>query len=92
MTTMAPPGLYYLVHIHECDPKPLELFRGRQECSVSDIDQMGIVVDWVDACRKGDLAMLLDLYADDAQVECTWNGTQPYHRGRRELESYRGAA
>nr|WP_246550151.1 nuclear transport factor 2 family protein [Bradyrhizobium liaoningense] len=48
---------------------------------------MGIVVDWVDACRKGDLMTLLDLYADDAQVECTCNGTQLY-RGRSELEAY----
>lgn len=54
---------------------------------MSDFDQMGIVVDWVDACRKGDLATLLDLYADDAQVECTCNGTQHY-RGRNELEAY----
>lgn len=54
---------------------------------MSNFDQMGIVVDWVDACRKGDLAMLLDLYADDAQVECTCNGTSR-HRGRRELETY----
>nr|WP_249803372.1 nuclear transport factor 2 family protein [Bradyrhizobium sp. 21] len=50
---------------------------------------MGIVVDWVDACRNGDLATLLDLYADDAQVECTCNGTQHY-RGRGELEAYWG--
>ena len=56
---------------------------------MSDFDQMGIVVDWVDACRKGDLAMLLDLYADDAQVECICNGTRRY-RGRRELEAYWG--
>jgi hypothetical protein len=55
--------------------------------ALSDFDQMGIVVDWVDACRKGDLATLLDLYADDAQVECTCNGTRRY-RGRRELEIY----
>lgn len=54
---------------------------------MSDFDQMGIVVDWVDACRKGDLATLLDLYADDAHVECTCNGKQRY-RGRRELEAY----
>lgn len=54
---------------------------------MSDFDQMGIVVDWVDACRKGDLAALLDLYADDAQVECTCNGTQR-RRGRSELEAY----
>lgn len=54
-----------------------------------DFDQMGLVVDWVDACRKGDLATLLDLYADDAELECTCNGTQIY-RGRRELETYWG--
>ncbi len=56
---------------------------------MSDIDQMGIVVDWVDACRKGDLATLLDLYTDDAQVECACNGTQRF-RGRHELETYWG--
>ncbi|MFT4118645.1 nuclear transport factor 2 family protein [Bradyrhizobium sp.] len=52
-----------------------------------DFDQMGIVIDWVDACRTGDLAMLLDLYADDAQLECSCNGTNHY-RGRSELETY----
>ena len=54
---------------------------------MSDFDQMGIVVDWVDACRKGDLAMLLDLYADNAEIECTCNGKRRYH-GRSELEAY----
>lgn len=54
---------------------------------MSDFDQMGIVVDWVDACREGDLATLLDLYADDARLECTCNGTHSYH-GRNELETY----
>lgn len=54
---------------------------------MSDFDQMGLVIDWVDACRKGDLASLLDLYADDAQLECACNGTQRY-RGRSELETY----
>ncbi|WGD52077.1 nuclear transport factor 2 family protein [Bradyrhizobium sp. CB1650] len=54
---------------------------------MSDFDQMGIVVDWVDACRKGDLATLLDLYADDAELECTCNHTRRY-RGRSELETY----
>ncbi|MCP3404886.1 nuclear transport factor 2 family protein [Bradyrhizobium sp. CCGB01] len=56
---------------------------------MSDFDQMGIVVDWVDACRKGDLATLLDLYADDARVECMCNGSRHY-RGRGELETYWG--
>ena len=54
-----------------------------------DFDQMGIVVDWVDACRKGDLTMLLDLYGDDAELECTCNGTRLF-RGRRGLETYWG--
>lgn len=54
---------------------------------MSDFDQMGIIVDWVDACRKGDLAALLDLYADDAQLECTCDGTRRY-RGRSEIEAY----
>lgn len=54
-----------------------------------DFDQMGIIVDWMDACRKGDLATLLDLYADDGKVECSCNGTHLY-RGRHELETYWG--
>lgn len=56
---------------------------------MSDFDQMGLVVDWVDACRRGDLTTLLDLYADDAELTCTCNGTRRY-RGRSELESYWG--
>ena len=57
---------------------------------MSDFDQMGIVVDWVDACRKGDLATLLDLYADDAEVECMCDGRHFSYRGRHELETYWG--
>jgi hypothetical protein len=48
---------------------------------------MGLVVDWVDACRKGDLASLLELYADDARLECSCFGTTRY-RGRGEIETY----
>jgi hypothetical protein len=54
---------------------------------VDDFDQIGIVVDWVDACRKGDLASLLDLYADDASLECQCDGLS-FYRGRSELETY----
>ncbi|WP_339028824.1 nuclear transport factor 2 family protein [Bradyrhizobium symbiodeficiens] len=54
---------------------------------MSDFDQMGIVVDWVDACRKGDLTTLLDLYADDAELECICSGSRR-HRGRSEIEGY----
>jgi len=57
---------------------------------VSDIDQMGIVVDWLDACRKGDLETLLDLYADDAELECQCDGARLY-RGRQELADYWGS-
>ena len=35
-----------------------------------DFDQVALVIDWLDACRKRDLAALLDLYADDATFEC----------------------
>ena len=56
---------------------------------MSDFDQMGLVVDWLDACRKGDLSALLDLYADDAQVECECDGTRLY-RGRDEIGAYWG--
>lgn len=54
---------------------------------MSDFDQMGVVVDWLDACRKGDLRTLLDLYADDASLECRCDGTHLY-RGRTEIEAY----
>ncbi len=56
---------------------------------MNDFDQMGIVVDWFDACRTGDLERLLSLYADDASVECQCDGTRVY-RGRGELGAYWG--
>ncbi|MDE2375845.1 nuclear transport factor 2 family protein [Bradyrhizobium sp.] len=56
---------------------------------MSDFDSMGIVVDWLDACRKGDLQSLLDLYADDAELECECDGTRLY-RGRSGLADYWG--
>jgi ketosteroid isomerase-like protein len=54
---------------------------------VNDFDQMGVVVDWLDACRSGDLTALLDLYADDAQLECACDDTCLW-RGRDELAAY----
>jgi hypothetical protein len=54
---------------------------------VSDFDSMAIVVDWLDACRKGDLQTLLDLHADDAELECQCDGTRLYC-GRTGLEAY----
>jgi ketosteroid isomerase-like protein len=52
-----------------------------------DFDQIAIVVDWLDACRAGDLEALLDLYAQDASLECACN-EQKILRGRAELAAY----
>src|SRR5436305_1456110 len=48
-------------------------------------DAIGVVVDWIDACRQGSLGSLLDLYASDATIECCQGGS---FRGRTELERY----
>ncbi len=52
-----------------------------------DFDQIALVVDWLDACRNRDLTTLLDLYADDATLECRCDGVQ-VSGGRAELEAY----
>jgi hypothetical protein len=52
-----------------------------------DFDQIALVVDWLDACRNRDMAALLDLYADDATLECRCDGGK-VSEGRAELESY----
>jgi ketosteroid isomerase-like protein len=52
-----------------------------------DFDEVALVVDWLDACRNRDLAALLDLYADDAKLECQC-GEVEVSEGRTELESY----
>jgi ketosteroid isomerase-like protein len=54
---------------------------------LTDFDQVALVVDWLDACRNRDLAALLDLYADDAKLECGC-GEAGISQGRAELESY----
>jgi ketosteroid isomerase-like protein len=52
-----------------------------------DFDQIAIVVDWLDACRARDLEALLDLYAQDARLECACNDPKIL-RGRADLASY----
>jgi ketosteroid isomerase-like protein len=47
---------------------------------------MALVVDWLDACRNQNLEMLLDLYADDASLECGCENVRS--RGRSELAAY----
>jgi ketosteroid isomerase-like protein len=51
-----------------------------------DFDPIAVVVDWLDACRKGDLAALLDLYAGEARLECVCEGIAI--QGRQALEGY----
>ncbi len=48
-------------------------------------DPIGVVVDWIDACRTRQLDVLLDLYDDAATVECCEGGT---FRGRSEMSRY----
>jgi ketosteroid isomerase-like protein len=52
-----------------------------------DFDQIAVVVDWLDACRRRDLDALLELYAEDASIECRCGGVQ-HHHGRAELLAY----
>jgi SnoaL-like domain len=52
-----------------------------------DFDRIAIVVDWLDACRKRDLVALLDLYAADANLQCTCDGNT-FLQGRAALEAY----
>ncbi|MDI1263122.1 MAG: nuclear transport factor 2 family protein [bacterium] len=50
-------------------------------------DRIALAVDWLDACRNRDLAALLDLYADDATLECEC-GDARICNGRAALEAY----
>jgi hypothetical protein len=52
-----------------------------------DFDQIAIVVDWLDACRRGDLEALLELYAEGASLECRCDGARQ-DAGRTALEAY----
>ncbi len=52
-----------------------------------DFDRIALVVDWLDACRNRDLAALLDLYADDAKLDCRCGGIE-VREGRAALEAY----
>jgi hypothetical protein len=52
-----------------------------------DVDQVAVVIDWLDACRRHDLGALLDLYAPAASLECKCEGGSTY-AGRGALEAY----
>jgi len=50
-------------------------------------DQVAIVIDWLDACRRRDLMTLLDLYAPEASLLCECE-KRKICRGRNQLEEY----
>jgi len=51
-----------------------------------DFDPLAIIVDWLDACRAGDLDSLLDLYDQNAILECDCESVSL--TGRAALSSY----
>jgi ketosteroid isomerase-like protein len=64
----------------------IKMIIGRSDLS-KDFDQIAVVVDWLDACRARDLEALLDLYAQDASLECACNDRKVF-QGRADLASY----
>src|SRR3569832_1637868 len=48
-------------------------------------DPIGIVIDWLDACRERRLLDVIELYADEASIECCTGG---HFRGRPALFRY----
>jgi len=50
-------------------------------------DQVAVIIDWLDACRRHDLVALLDLYGPDASLLCEC-GQQKTYSGRSELQEY----
>ena len=54
---------------------------------MTDFDEIGVVVDWLDACRKRDLDAVLELYEPDATLDCICNGERSY-RGVGQLRTY----
>lgn len=53
--------------------------------SKNSFDPIGVVVDWLDACRGGQLSALVDLYDDAAIIDCCQGGS---FRGRLGVERY----
>ncbi len=54
--------------------------------SRDDFDPVAAVVDWLDACRRGDLDALLALYDDQAVLECACEGVSL--TGRNAIAAY----
>jgi ketosteroid isomerase-like protein len=60
--------------------------RGSEGGLPNDYDNVAIVVDWLDACRSGNVDALLGLYAADAGLESAHEGIAV--RGRAQLAAY----
>jgi len=51
-----------------------------------DFDSVGLITGWLDACRTGQIDVLLDLHDDSATLVCTCEGRAIH--GRAELDRY----
>lgn len=74
----------------QCDPSTSSDFGtsenlGRVELA-ENFDEMAVVVDWLDCCRNRNLQALLDLYAEDALLECVCEDARV--SGRAQLAGY----
>jgi len=54
--------------------------------SRDEFDPLAVVVDWLDACRSGELNALLDLYDERAILECDCEGVSL--TGRKSIAAY----
>ncbi|MCP3402789.1 nuclear transport factor 2 family protein [Bradyrhizobium sp. CCGB20] len=54
--------------------------------SPDDFDPLAVVVDWLDACRRGNLSALLNLYDEQAVLECDCEGVSI--TGRKAIAAY----
>jgi hypothetical protein len=51
----------------------------------NDFDPIGVVVDWIDACRERSVSAIIALYDDNATVDCCEGGR---FQGRSQVEQY----
>ena len=58
----------------------------RQMHTPDDFDHSGVVIDWLDACRSGQLDALLNLYEERATLRCDCDGIDL--AGRKSIAIY----
>ena len=59
----------------------------RQQGRNMSFDPMAAAIDWLDAYRAGDLESILEMYADDATLECGCSGGKMI-TGREAIRAY----